>query len=477
MTTRMMSRPRVSMESLREVPAVAEEDVIEIATRPDVEVLEAQGALNDAADEVVARDTDVAELADAADNLETYRAVLEESLEENGMDRAGAMAVQVGLDSTLDRIGTRISTPALESYGSASNRIQATRLTIEAIGEKIKEIWEAIKAALAKAWEAVKKFFAAVFDSVERLRQSAQKVKAAAGSASGTPSANEVEAKGAGAKLNIQGAVSADWVNGVSNGLAGIQSNLTIMELTGEIYADISKAIDSGDITSGSKTAADAIEGYMTSIASGSAALKQFGGKTAAPGLKIPGVDTARVDLTLSPMLPGNAVFYVAVPKKADVTNLQEAAGLARAGFYQLPVKNDVADSFKTLTGQQIGELADSVLAMCDALDKAKGVILKTSDAGSVLIQAGDRLLQRMANESEEAQAQARSAVQALPRIVEGATGWPKPMVSWYVGVGGAAMKVCQASLQAYKGAYQGTDKQLNAPAKEQGALPAPATA
>jgi hypothetical protein len=465
------------MESLRDEPAVAEEDVIEIATRPDVAVVEAQSELNDAADEVVERETAVAELSDAADNLETYRAVLEQSLEENGMDRAGAAAVQVGLDSTLSRIGTRISTPAMEAYGTASNRIQATRLTIEAISDKIKEIWEAIKQALRQAWEAVKKFVVAVFNSVERLRQTAEKVKAAAGSATGTPSEAQVDAKGAGAKLNVQGAIPADWVTSVNGGLSNINSSLTMMELTGEIYQDISKAIDSGDIASGSKTAADAVEGYMTSVARGAEGMRKFGGKAAAPGLKIPGVDNTKVDLSLSPMLPGNAVFYVAVPKKADVTNLQEAAGLAHAGFYQLPVKNEVSDSFKTLSGADMAALADSVLTMCQALDSAKATIEKTTTAGDTLIQAGDRLLQRMANESEEAQAQARSAVQALPRIVEGATGWSKPMVGWYVGVGGAAMKVCQASLAAYKNSYQGTENQLPAPAKAQGQLPAPEAA
>lgn len=465
MTTRIMGRPRVSMESLREVPAEAEEDVIEIATRPDVEVLEVQGALNEAADDVVARDTAVAELTDAADNLETYRAVLEESLEENGMDRAGAMAVQVGLDSTLDRIGTRISTPALESYGSASNRIQATRLTIEAIADKIKEIWEAIKVALSRAWEAVKKFFTAIFDSVERLRQTAQKVKAAAGSASGTPSATDVEAKGAGAKLNVNGAVPADWAATVASGIGAIQTQLNVMGIVGEVYGEIGRSIDTADVASGSSTAAGIVSDYLSNVAQTAQGMKQFGGKQAAPGLKIPGVDNSKVDVTLSPMLPGNAVFYVTVPKKYDGANLSDTAALARAGFYQLPVKNAVSDTFKTMTGEQMGQMADGVLAMCDELDKAKDTILKTADAGKVLIQAGDRLLQRMGNESEEAQAQARSAVQALPRLVESATGWPKPMVGWYVGVGGAAMKVCQASLQAYKGAYQGTDKQLKAPA------------
>lgn len=459
MSNRMYGRIRVSLESLVEEPAVAEEDVIEIATRPDPEAVEAVAEMNDAGEVVIDHETDVAELADATDNLEQYRAVLEGSLEENGMDAAGARAIQVGLDSTLSRVGTEINTPALESYGSASNRIQATRLTIEAIGDKVKEIWEAIKRALANAWAALKKFFLSVFSAVERTRQQAEKVKAAASAATGTPTETSVEVKGAGTKLAINGKVPTTWVKTVSNVLTSAAAAVQKADEISGLYSSVAQSMAGGSVTEGMASASGAVKSYMDEITSVAQMFAKDGGMPAASSFKVPGVDSARSSVQLSAFLPGNAVFYVASPKGSESgpMSLADTVAASKAGFYQMGAKGEASDTFTVLKDAEIVQLADAIIDACNQLDQRKDALAKTAEAGTALVKAGDSLLNKAANESDDVQAQVRQTVQALPRLAENSGQWPKQLVSYLVGVSGATLKVAQASLKAYRAAESGT--------------------
>lgn len=461
MSNRMFAgRARVSMESLRDEPAVAEEDAIEIATRPDPEAMEAEAVLVDASDEVIARDSDVAELTDAADTLETYRAVLEGSLEENGMDRAGAQAVQVGLDSTLGRIGTEINTPAMESYGSASNRIQATRLTLEAIGDKLKEIWEAIKRALKAAWEAVKKFFAALFDSVERTRQTAEKVKAAASSSTST--GGSIEVKGAGAKLGINGKIDSNWVATATSILGAADDTLSNLEEITNMYGAVTRFMSTASVAEASTSAAGAVKEYLGKVQSSATAFAKAGGHKAAAG-SIPGTDPATMDVQMSPILLGNAVMFATSPKSSEgPLQLADTVARSKIGFYVIPVKGAQSDTVTALTSDQIVSYADAVLGACAALVKRKAVLSAQADAAGELIKGGDALINK-AGADEAAAAQARQVVQSLPRLVENAGGWPKQTVSYLLGVANAGLKVAQSSLKS--GAEAGTAVTNAAPA------------
>lgn len=475
-------RRRVSLEELtREPESEVVEDVVEIASRPSAEVMEAQADIADVADELSERQVEVSELVDAADTLEDYRQTLTASLDETGLDRAGAAVVQVGLTRTLARVGSDLSVPSLESYGSASNRIQSTRLTLEAIGEKIKEIWEGIKKALAAAWAAFKKFVVMIFDRIERVRDQAQKVMEAAGSATGTPKSPTIEVKGAGASLAVSGKVSDDWFNTVGTVFGAVETSLAQAKEVPALYTAVAGGLSAMNPTTENiddSAAAKLLATYMSSIRQTALALAASGQK--APGLDVPGVDKAKADVTMSAVLPGNVVYYVTVPKGEQ--SFPESVANAKAGFTQLSQKTNAAasDTFKVLPVDSIKKAAVAIVNGCTNLKEMKGALEQVGDSGAKMIAAGDQLIGRAsaANATDAAQAGVRAVCQALPRMVDNAGNWPKFMAGYVMSLGGATLKVCQASLAAYAAGTAPADaKALAAPAAPAAPAAEPAAA
>lgn len=451
-------RTRVSMEELMDegrATAPVEETAIDVALRPNVELIEAEGAVIEANDEMVARETDVVELNEAAETLEAYRGQLEQSLEENGLDRTGAAVLQVGMERTLSRIGTEINTPSMESYGSASSRIQATRLTMEAIGDKLKEIWEAIKKALVKAWEAVKSFFASIFSQTQRLRDQADKVRTAAAGLTGTPTEATVTVKGAGVKLAVGNKVPDGWAQSVAAGLADAGNAVEATDLVIKMYDDAAAALKNGE--SGAAAVGDVVTKYLGTLSATATVYKQFGGKTVGAA-QIPGIDNSKSEVTLSPLLPGNAFFYVAKAKSGG--SLAEVVAASKAGFHQMGNQAQVSDEFKVLAVSEMTALADGVFAACNAIDKRKASLEKYSNAAKALIDAGDQAAAKGGDEGG-----LQSVLQALPRLAENAAGWPKQAVGYFTSISGASLAVATASLKVYRAADAGTAA-LPAPGK-----------
>ena len=67
------------------------------------------------------------------------------------MDEAAAEMASIAIESIRNRLGIRAQTrlvPATESFGNTNTRVVSTKLVVEEIGETLKRIWAAIKAAL-----------------------------------------------------------------------------------------------------------------------------------------------------------------------------------------------------------------------------------------------------------------------------------------------------------------------------------------
>ena len=342
----------------------------------------------------------------------------------------------------------------MESYGSASNRIHSTRLTMEAIGGKIKEIWEAIKVALKKAWEATKRFFAKLFDNATRVRAQAEKLKAAAVQATGTPTVQKVTAPGAGARLSTNGKVENNWFSVVVGTLSGGATTIESTQYVTKLFTDVAAKLKSG--AEDEKAVGDIVTTYLSNMDAVAGLFKQAGGRSV-PSANIPGVDNSKSAVTLGPVLPGNAVFYAATAKGAG--SLAEVVGASKVGFFQLPVRGEVSDEFPIMVSSAMSDLADAIISGCDAISKHKGETDKMMAAASELMAAGDAMV---SGKSEEEAASAQAVLQALPRLQENLGAWPKQLTSYLLSISGASMAVAKASLVAYKGAAAPA---LNAPA------------
>ena len=119
---------------------------------------------------------DVEELEEVEEGLESIVASLEAALEQGGLDPISAQFAHHAVGAYVERLGMESSDlmPALESFGGDSGRISATTVSMETIGEALKKIWAAIKAAVEKAIKAVTDFFSKLFVGWEKLVKAAE---------------------------------------------------------------------------------------------------------------------------------------------------------------------------------------------------------------------------------------------------------------------------------------------------------------
>lgn len=155
------------VEPTEEVPAEVEQNVGE-AEEQAGDIEEFAGSVDEATDD--------------ADTMEAVGDKLQETVDEGG-EGASPEAVEIAeiaVESLCRRLGVKTKgrvLPAMESFQSPTTRVAATRIAIEKIGETVRRVWEAIKAAFTTVVTKIKEFFAKLFDANASLEKAAKQVK------------------------------------------------------------------------------------------------------------------------------------------------------------------------------------------------------------------------------------------------------------------------------------------------------------
>lgn len=173
---------RVSLENEDVSEELTDEQVDAVADEtPETEVTD----VVESEQEVDAADTASDELEDAAEGLEALRASMESSLAAGGLTKEAARFANIAANSYTKRLGLSSSImPSMESFG-ASDRLEATKISMEGIGETLKKIWEAIKSLAQRVWNAIVNFFKSIFGAAERLERRAKALDKLAGKLTG----------------------------------------------------------------------------------------------------------------------------------------------------------------------------------------------------------------------------------------------------------------------------------------------------
>lgn len=157
--------------------AMEDAEVTEATPEMDAELQSDIGEIvEDAGD--ISEDTDVLDSAmEDLDALDDISDVMEESVESGeGLDEDAAEIAQIAVESIYRRLGLRRNTsmPSLESFGSTSTRVHATKIAMEGIGETV---INGLKAAGKKIYEmimAVVNFFKKLSKGVVGLQRAAE---------------------------------------------------------------------------------------------------------------------------------------------------------------------------------------------------------------------------------------------------------------------------------------------------------------
>ncbi len=190
-----MRKGILALEELAEDTATPVEEVAAFVDAPENDLAEADAAAVDMNTEV--ERTEAA--AETAETLETVAERAEATLPEGGMDEKAVDALDVAVEHLLSAVGfpkrkAKVF-PSLENFSQAGDaRLKNTKLAIEGIKERAKEIWQAIVSAIKRAVEYVKQFFTSLFNATKGLEQRAdsliKKAEGMKGGQSGTIKGN-----------------------------------------------------------------------------------------------------------------------------------------------------------------------------------------------------------------------------------------------------------------------------------------------
>lgn len=164
--------------------------------------------VNEHVAEVEDLNTAIEEAEADAETLGEIQETLAESVEGGeGVDETTAEVAEIAVEAICARLGIKSSQktiPALESFGSKSSRLTATKVAIEGINDRLKQIWEAIKKAFMTVWQKIKDFFAKFFDNSEKVKKMAEALK------DEVKKAEKFKAKGGKIKFGGAGALNVD---------------------------------------------------------------------------------------------------------------------------------------------------------------------------------------------------------------------------------------------------------------------------
>lgn len=207
-----------------------------------VDVAEEAAEISETSGEVDATVADVSDAVAADEELSDIAEVAEEAVESGeGLDQTSAQVASIAIETIRNRMGIYSEStvvPALESFGNTNTRMVSTKLVVEGIGDTLKRIWAAIKAAAIRIWDKIKLFVAKLFNAtgmlikhIKTLQERASKI-----SESAKPSEKTLKASGLAKALAAKDANGKEALKTISGNSAKF---LDVAKKSGEVTKNL----------------------------------------------------------------------------------------------------------------------------------------------------------------------------------------------------------------------------------------------
>lgn len=196
-----------------------------------MEVTEAEGQVQE-------QEEAVDQLEEAAATLESIYNSVQASLENGGLSAESAVYLNHAVSATLRSVGVdKQVLPSLESFGGATGKLQATKVSLEGIKDWLKTLWTAIKNAVIKAVEWVRGLFAKIFGGLDKIEDRAKKLREEAKKMKSEKPKDKITFRSV-SKLHIKGKADA---GDFAQGLITLKDTLkTMLDVVPTLVADMS---------------------------------------------------------------------------------------------------------------------------------------------------------------------------------------------------------------------------------------------
>ena len=453
----------------------------------------ADSAVDDASEagESVVEDSEVIEeLDDAKAALEEICEDMRISLQNGGMNPDMARMAKRYADRTLARVGMTSPMPSCEAFGGFGDRFVATSVSLEAIGDAIKNIWEKIKTWFNSMWKNIRTYWQKVWDAAPKLKARAEALRKKADDLGGKTATEKQIDVGADVvkKLYDQNGKLPSGTD-LSTAMSAV-SSLTVM-LFGDYYAQALKFAEHyGDelakVNEPTASAIGAIALGDGNLASPASVLKTKAGSLLKESTEAKEKFAGSSEVSVSDPLFGGQVLAVATfatgvgladdpttggdgePKQGEPKQGEpkSEAGKGTAAKFEGFGKNNAKlitmlakapeVSEGTLTTMSLGEvqkLCDEVIKLSDSIASYRKDWEMAEKAQAKIMRAGDNF-SRAASKSTEKGGDDVSAATAAVKLTKTAGEWiaqPNQSFSRYAMESAkAVLMLCDKSLAQY---------------------------
>jgi len=210
-----------------DVAVIENTDAVIVDTSDSAE--EAVSDANQAEAEVDAVEEQKEELEEAATGLESIYDMMVAAQQNGGLSRQAAQMATIAVESYTHRCGDAGPVMAsLENFGGDSTRLRATSISLEQIGERIKQYWKVIWQFVINLKNKIWDFIKRVFSAAERLKQRGATL--AKLQLSGAANKGTIEIKGYAKQIAVGTKVQVDPRQ-------GLKDCLTLVQQTGQVGA------------------------------------------------------------------------------------------------------------------------------------------------------------------------------------------------------------------------------------------------
>ena len=465
------------------------------STEPTSPVDETAAAADAAVDgveeagESVIEDSEViAELDDAQAAMEEIYEDMRISLQNGGMNPDMARMAKRYADRTLARVGMSNPIPSCEAFGGFGDRFVATSVSMEGVGDAIKNIWEKIKTWFNNMWKNIRTYWQKVWDASPKLKARAEALR---------KKADDLGGKTATEKTIDVGSDLVKKLHNDSGKLPTVQEMTGVMEkvskltqlLFGDYYAQALKFAEHyGDKLAGvnEPTAAN-LEGLglgAGDLVSPASVLKTkaaglLSNNDAAKGKFADATEVATSDSLFGGQVVAVATFTTGVGTEDDPVNPENppapangepapasTGGSGTAAKFNSFGKNTVKlmtllekspevseATMATMALGDVQKLCDEVIKLCDSISSYRKDWEMAEKAQAKIMRAGDNF-SRAAGKSTEKGGDDVSAATAAVKLTKTAGEWiaqPNQNFSRYAMESAkAVLMVCDKSLAQY---------------------------
>ena len=456
---------------------------------------EVAAAADSAVDEAAEAGESVVEDSEVIEELDDAKAALEEicedmriSLQNGGMNPDMARMAKRYADRTLARVGMSNPIPSCEAFGGFGDRFVATSVSMEGVGDAIKNIWEKIKTWFNNMWKNIRTYWQKVWDASPKLKARAEALR---------KKADDLGGKTATEKTVDVGSDLVKKLHNDSGKLPTVQEMTGVMEkvskltqlLFGDYYAQALKFAEHyGDKLAGvnEPTAAN-LEGLglgAGDLVSPASVLKTkaaglLSNNDAAKGKFADATEVATSDSLFGGQVVAVATFATGVGTEDDPVNPENppapangepapasTGGSGTAAKFNSFGKNTVKlmtllekspevseATMATMALGDVQKLCDEVIKLCDSISSYRKDWEMAEKAQAKIMRAGDNF-SRAASKSTEKGGDDVSAATAAVKLTKTAGEWiaqPNQSFSRYAMESAkAVLMLCDKSLAQY---------------------------